>query len=197
MGKALCMCCCLFVVSVVLLLSISQATSLLSNQSADRDHQQQPLMRTLVARLVLLLATSTLTHSIGLEQDDVVSLSTSSDGFSDLDSAPPVKIDIPPVRQDKKQETHAPRQVKMLLSKGKEYYGFVVDKDMHGKGTLKYADGTMYEGDFVHNKRHGRGRIRYASGEEYRGEWFNGFMTGKGTYNFQDGSVYTVRCRVW
>lgn len=134
-------------------------------------------------------------NPVSLEKVSI--LSTNIDGESKIDSSsrnsrsPHIKTKAP---SEKKSlaEDQTPRQVKMLLSKGKEYFGYVVGKDMHGQGTLTYADGTVYEGNFEHNKRHGRGRIRYASGEEYRGEWFRGFMTGKGTYNFQDGSVYEV-----
>lgn len=169
-------------------------------------------MKIFVTRLLLVLAAWALhcssdTAPSGLDQHvdnepartaDKVTVLTTSEGISEFDSVAALDVDINTPSSsyidNKKKDTLAstPRKVKMLLSKGKEYYGFVVDKVMHGKGTLRYADGTVYEGDFVDNKRHGHGRIRYASGEEYRGEWYKGFMTGKGTYNFQDGSVYTV-----
>lgn len=129
----------------------------------------------------------------------MVTLLTSVEGSSEVEKSttklsPPIDTTADADLTEKQSDPQAPRQVRMLLSKGKEYFGFVIGKDkvMHGQGTLKYADGTIYEGNFAHNKRHGRGRIRYASGEEYRGDWYNGFMTGKGTYNFQDGSVYEV-----
>jgi hypothetical protein len=153
------------------------------------------MMRTLLTKLVLVLAVSGLPSaaSIDVLTQDVLSVPTSIEGVSEPDVPVTAKRKASSSkRKSQKDEAQTPRQVKMLLSKGKEYYGFVVGKDMHGRGTLQYADGTVYEGDFVHNKRHGRGRIRYASGEQYQGEWFRGFMTGHGTYHFQDGSVYEV-----
>ena len=169
-------------------------------------------MRSHLTKLFLVLAISAL-KSLALpspEQDvessrtpHTLILSTSSEGVSEIDtnsnpsSAATDKSSASSDKYKKKGETQTPRQVKMLLSKGKEYFGFVVGKDMHGRGTLQYADGTIYEGDFAHNKRHGRGRISYASGEQYQGEWFKGFMTGRGVYNFQDGSVYEVSMSVF
>ena len=122
-----------------------------------------------------------------LPQQDTVTMTTNSEGDSQES-----KNTLTEKMEEGEKGEEVPRQIRMKLSKGKEYYGDVMGKEMHGRGVLSYADGTVYEGDFVHNKRHGRGRVQYASGEEYRGEWFNGFMTGKGTYKFKDGSVYEV-----
>jgi hypothetical protein len=165
-------------------------------------------MRMYLTNLLLVLVSGAL-KSVALheaEKEPIVSLSTSNEGESEVHSI--ITDPIPPTspslsspisstttgKGHEKMTDHGltPRVVKMHLSKGKEYYGSVVGKDMHGKGVLQYADGTKYEGEFVYNKRHGRGRIRYASGEEYRGGWINGFMTGRGTYTFQDGGVYEV-----
>ena len=39
----------------------------------------------------------------------------------------------------------------------------------NGKGTFKYASGTVYEGDFVDNHKCGFGIYHHISGEKYEG----------------------------
>lgn len=37
----------------------------------------------------------------------------------------------------------------------------------HGKGTYRYATGSVYTGEFHDGKRHGRGTLKTADGETY------------------------------
>ncbi len=45
---------------------------------------------------------------------------------------------------------------------------------MHGKGIMKYADGSIYEGDWVNDVMHGEGIFIYDDGSKYEGEFQNG-----------------------
>jgi hypothetical protein len=88
---------------------------------------------------------------------------------------------------------------------------------IHGKGRIKYADGTSYEGDFKNNviegfgtliginhkyegswragKMHGGGKSYWYSEQEelqetYEGEYVEGLKHGKGEYRWANGRVF-------
>lgn len=49
----------------------------------------------------------------------------------------------------------------------------------HGKGKVKYADGSYYEGDFKNNIIEGFGTL-IGINHKYEGSWRNGKMDGAG-----------------
>lgn len=75
---------------------------------------------------------------------------------------------------------------------------------LHGKGTIKFADGTyyqgsvnmdkyhgygvykdsngVYKGNFVNGLKHGKGHMTYTSGNQYSGGWVRGLKSGYGVY---------------
>ena len=102
---------------------------------------------------------------------------------------------------------------KQLKYKGSWRKGF-----FHGKGTLKYANGSTYTGDFFEGSknglRDGHGELfQVSSNRNYKGTWtkdtlqgkteitdpnwtFHGSMevssgSGSGTFNYKDGSKYS------
>ena len=70
-----------------------------------------------------------------------------------------------------------------------EYKGGVMD----GKGTYRFADGSVYVGDYKAGKREGRGVYRFADGAVYEGEYKAGAMEGFGTYQYLDGRAEVGR----
>ncbi len=87
----------------------------------------------------------------------------------------------------------------------------------HGKGKIRYSDGTTYEGDFRNNLIEGFGRMSginhkyegswqagkmqgagksYWYGEDqqysetYEGEYENGLKHGKGEYRWKNGKIF-------
>ena len=43
----------------------------------------------------------------------------------------------------------------------------------HGKGKLKWADGSFYSGEFYEGRIEGRGFYKWPDGRSYEGEWLN------------------------
>ena len=70
------------------------------------------------------------------------------------------------------------------------YLGDYLNGKMHGKGSYKFADGTMYTGYFKNDQIHGNGRMKYINGDSYIGEFVNGKINGQGTYSFSSGDKY-------
>ena len=58
-----------------------------------------------------------------------------------------------------------------------------------GRGTARYADGTVYEGEWKAGEKEGRGTYRFASGAVYEGEYKAGKKEGRGTFRYADGEV--------
>jgi hypothetical protein len=58
------------------------------------------------------------------------------------------------------------------------YTGDFVKGIFHGRGTLKYRDGTVYEGDWVDGKKHGQGTMTYKNGNVDNGVWNNDVFVG-------------------
>lgn len=59
----------------------------------------------------------------------------------------------------------------------------------HGKGVFTCEEFT-YEGDFEEDLFHGKGFIKFKDGSNYIGDFRHGAITGKGKYTFVDGSTY-------
>ena len=49
---------------------------------------------------------------------------------------------------------------------------------MNGKGTLRYADGSIYDGCWKDDKRDGPGELKTADGARYIGTWKNDVRQG-------------------
>ncbi len=60
----------------------------------------------------------------------------------------------------------------------------------HGRGRMKYQNGSVYEGEWDSGKMHGNGTIRWDDGSVYTGEWRSGKRSGFGIYRWSDGKVY-------
>jgi len=78
----------------------------------------------------------------------------------------------------------------MKYSDGSSYDGEWSHGVMEGYGTFRYANGDVYTGNFIKNKPHGRGLVMYKNENIYDGEWSEGLRTGDGTLTFGNGSVY-------
>lgn len=50
------------------------------------------------------------------------------------------------------------------------YNGQMKDGKFHGKGVMKWVDGSFYDGEFSEHKRHGLGVFRERSNQE--AEWW-------------------------
>eukprot|EP01012_Entosiphon_sulcatum_P022082 TRINITY_DN2699_c0_g1_i1.p1 TRINITY_DN2699_c0_g1~~TRINITY_DN2699_c0_g1_i1.p1 ORF type:complete len:197 (+),score=16.21 TRINITY_DN2699_c0_g1_i1:171-761(+) len=96
-----------------------------------------------------------------------------------------------------------------------EYVGDMTKDGLrHGKGTMRYANGTVYdgewkedkwegqgkyigteysyEGEFSDNSFHGFGRMFwFRSRDSYEGEFLTGERNGTGTYKWASGASYT------
>jgi hypothetical protein len=85
---------------------------------------------------------------------------------------------------DATRRTHA-RQRAAILD-GDPLVGRFGEPD--GRGTFKYADGSVYEGEFRGGRREGRGAMTFAQdGSTFVGEWKAGKQHGGGTFT---GKVY-------
>ena len=72
-----------------------------------------------------------------------------------------------------------------------EQFGVDVENGaLHGKGTIKYADGTVYEGDYENGKPHGRGTMKSADGRVFEGDVENEKPNGRFTLKSADGNVF-------
>ena len=48
----------------------------------------------------------------------------------------------------------------------------------------------MYEGEMKNGSLHGRGKMRYVDGSVYIVTWADGLRDGEGVMNYADGNVY-------
>ena len=77
----------------------------------------------------------------------------------------------------------------MKFLNGSVYSGQWRDGRMHGNGTIRWNDGSTYSGNWVRGKREGRGSYTWASGDRYVGGWKDNMMYGQGTYYYADGRI--------
>ncbi|GHS93309.1 hypothetical protein AGMMS49949_06420 [Alphaproteobacteria bacterium] len=63
------------------------------------------------------------------------------------------------------------------------YEGSVDENSLpHGKGMVRYDDGTIWEGDWVHGVREGKGIETRGDGSKYEGGYVNNCREGEGTW---------------
>ncbi|MBN1533212.1 MAG: hypothetical protein JXA20_11160 [Spirochaetes bacterium] len=60
----------------------------------------------------------------------------------------------------------------------------------HGRGRMRYRNGSVYEGQWEDGRMHGNGVIRWDDGSSYIGEWRRGKRCGFGIYRWSDGRIY-------
>jgi hypothetical protein len=70
--------------------------------------------------------------------------------------------------------------------KGNRIKGYVP----HGRGTMRYFNGSVYTGQWRNGKMHGNGAIKWEDASSYSGEWHEGKRTGYGTYTWPNGDTY-------
>jgi len=70
--------------------------------------------------------------------------------------------------------------------KGSKLKGYVP----HGRGTMRYLNGSVYTGQWENGKMHGNGTIRWEEGAVYTGQWVHGKRTGYGSYTWTSGDRY-------
>ncbi len=73
--------------------------------------------------------------------------------------------------------------------KGSRTKGYVP----HGRGTMRYFNGSVYTGQWRNGKMHGNGSVRWEDRSSYSGEWVDGKRTGYGTYTWPNGDIYVGR----
>ncbi len=71
--------------------------------------------------------------------------------------------------------------------KGNKIKGYIP----HGRGIMKYSNGSVFSGQWVNGKMHGNGSVRWDDGSIYTGQWEMGKRTGYGTYTWPNGDTYT------
>jgi hypothetical protein len=75
---------------------------------------------------------------------------------------------------------------------GTLYTGDFLRGFMHGKALIKYQDNTgSYEGDFVVSQKFGQGRYEWPDGSFYEGSFKFDKKDGQGSYVFANGAEYT------
>lgn len=70
------------------------------------------------------------------------------------------------------------------------YVGEFRNGKFHGKGLLKWPNGSSYEGDFVDGNREGHGKFIYHYGDEYVGSFARNKFNGSGKYTWANGDTY-------
>jgi hypothetical protein len=77
----------------------------------------------------------------------------------------------------------------MRYRNGSVYTGQWKNGKMHGNGTIRWNDGTMYSGQWKMGKRTGFGTYIWPGGDKYVGQWNDNQICGTGTYYYQNGRV--------
>jgi len=77
----------------------------------------------------------------------------------------------------------------MRYSNGSVFSGQWENGKMHGNGSVKWEDGSAYAGQWLHGKRTGFGTYTWANGDTYVGEWKENQMCGKGIYYYSGGRI--------
>ena len=85
-----------------------------------------------------------------------------------------------------------PTTVHFTNKQGAVFNGVNIDKTKkHGKGQIKYPDGSVYEGEWSKDKRHGAGRLTSAAGEVFEGVFEKDVpVSGKGVLPLKEGGKY-------
>lgn len=60
----------------------------------------------------------------------------------------------------------------------------------HGRGVMRYFNGSVFSGQWSNGKMHGNGSVRWEDGSVYTGQWVRGKRTGYGTYTWANGESY-------
>jgi hypothetical protein len=80
---------------------------------------------------------------------------------------------------------------KMKYSDGSVFDGFFCNGLKHGNGMLTFPSGNKYCGQFFNDYRKGYGEFYYSNTEEcYIGYWNKNLREGRGEYRFKDGSIF-------
>ena len=61
----------------------------------------------------------------------------------------------------------------------------------HGRGILRWIDGTTYEGYWLDDKINIQGKLSLSNGDIYEGEWKDDKANGYGTYIKKNGDSYS------
>jgi hypothetical protein len=77
----------------------------------------------------------------------------------------------------------------MRYLNGSVYTGQWDNGKMHGNGMIMWEDGSLYSGQWVHGKRTGYGSYKWASGDRYVGQWKENQLYGPGTFYHSNGFV--------
>ena len=67
------------------------------------------------------------------------------------------------------------------------YVGKLKNGKPHGKGILKYTNGSRYVGEFEEGKYQGQGMLTCCDSTTYEGEWEDNHMHGRGKLIVEDG----------
>ena len=60
----------------------------------------------------------------------------------------------------------------------------------HGKGQLKYSNGTLFKGHFKNGSKTGFGELVSPNGYNYQGDWIGGKKTGCAKIIYKNGDTY-------
>jgi hypothetical protein len=71
-----------------------------------------------------------------------------------------------------------------------EYVGELLAGKRHGKGTMKFWNGSIYRGEFLKDQFEGIGDYTWADGKTYKGQFKADKIHGKGVARWPDGRVY-------
>ena len=71
------------------------------------------------------------------------------------------------------------------------YKGSWRNGQFHGKGQLKYKNGTVFKGNFSKGSKHGSGCLVSNTGYIYNGDWVLGRQTGAAEIKYKNGDGYT------
>ena len=68
----------------------------------------------------------------------------------------------------------------LILVEDGVYVGEIKKGKPHGKGILKYTNGSRYVGEFEEGKYQGQGMLTCCDSTTYEGEWEDNHMHGRG-----------------
>ena len=80
--------------------------------------------------------------------------------------------------------------VHLSYADGSTYEGQVSAEGVpHGRGVMRFSDGTVYDGEWENDEREGRGDERYM-GDVYSGGWHRDKKHGKGIHRYANGDAF-------